>query len=178
MITAITALFTVLTSGAGGGILGGVFGIFRQSQERKERIEMARVELERDQLDYKNAKEERSHALLMLEKTGDIELETIKVESNAHIEVTNQKALSNAQEVFKDLNTTKGMDNYRASVRPSVAYWAVVLFTVMLSWSFWKFNETIDTETGKQILIGMFATLTFTLTSVISFYYVSRRNSK
>jgi hypothetical protein len=48
----------------------------------------------------------------------------------------------------------------------------------MLAWSFWKFNDQLDSETGKLILLGLFSTLSFIVTSVISFYYVSRRNSK
>lgn len=177
MITGLTALFSVLTSGAGGGIIGGIFGLFKQGQERKERVEMARLELERDEMEYKNASEERKHALIMLEKGAEMEAMKIETEAEAHIEVANQKSLGKAQDVFKSLKTTSGMDNYRASVRPTLSYWIAILFTIMIGWAFWKFNATIDDETGKTILIGMFSTLTFTLTSVVSFYYVSRRNN-
>lgn len=177
MLTTLTALFSVLTSGAGGGLLGGIFGIFKQSQERKERVEMARINIERDNLEYQNAKAERDHALLMLDKGGEIEVEKVQVEAEAEIEVAHQSALSSAQEVFKNLKTSTGMDNYRASVRPSLAYWGATLFTVMLCWAFIEFHSTIDAEIGKQILVGMFSTLTFIVTSITTFYYVSRRNS-
>lgn len=177
MLTTLTAIFTVLTSGAGGGLLGGIFGIFKQSQERKERVEMARINLERDNLEYQNAKAERDHALLMLDKGGEIEVEKIQTEADAEIEVAHQSALSSAQEVFNNLKTTSGMDNYRASVRPTLAYWGAILFSSMLGWAFYKYHGLIDAETGKQILVGMFSTLTFIVTSITTFYYVARRNT-
>ena len=177
MLTAVSGLFAVLTSGAGGGLLGGIFGIFKQSQERKERVEMARINLERDDLEYQNAKQEREHALLILEKGGEIEVEKVKTEAEAEVEVAHQSALSSAQDALKSLKTTSGMDNYRGSVRPTLAYWGALLFTIMLCWAFLKFGDTIDKDTGKQILIGMFSTLTFIITSIITFFYVARRNS-
>ena len=177
MLTAVSGLFAVLTSGAGGGLLGGIFGIFKQSQERKERVEMARINLERDDLEYQNARQEREHALLILEKGGEIEIEKVKTEAEAEIEVAHQSALSSAQDAIKNLKTTSGMDNYRGGVRPTLAYWGALLFTIMLCWAFWKFGDTIDPDTGKQILIGMFSTLTFIITSIITFFYVARRNS-
>jgi len=167
----------VFTSGAGGGIVGGIFGLFKQSQERKERVEMARINVERDQLEYENASKEREHSLLMLEKGAEIELEKVQTETEAEIEITQQNALSSAQDALKNLNTSTAMDNFRASVRPLLAYWGVTLFTAMLGWAFYEYKDTIDKDTGKQILIGMFATLTFIVTSITSFYYVSRRNS-
>lgn len=188
MISALTALFTVMTSGAGGGILGGIFGLFKQSQERKERVEIARIEKERDELEYRNAESERKHAMDMLNRqaelgleqtrvAGQLELEKVQTETEAAAEIANQKALNSAQKVFANLKTTSGMDNYRASVRPSLAYWFAFLFSLMLGWAFWEYREQIDPETGKQILIGMFGTLTFLVTSIGTFYYVSRRNS-
>lgn len=176
MITAITALFTVFTSGAGGGIVGGIFGLFKQSQERKERIEMARVNLERDQLEYANAAKERDHALVMLNAGAKVELDKVEMETEAEIEITHQHALSSAQDALKNLKTTSGMDNFRSSVRPVLAYWGAILFSVMLGWAFMEYRETINSETGKQILIGMFSTLTFIVTSITTFYYVARRN--
>ena len=173
----ISAILAILSSSAGGGLLGGFFGLFKQSQERKERVEMARVNLERDNLEYKNAQAERDHALLVLEKGGQIELEKIQTESDAEIEVAHQSALSSAQDALKGLKTTTGMDNFRASVRPVLAYWGALIFTIMLVWAFSEFSDTIDKETGKEILMGMFATLTFIVTSVVTFYYVARRNS-
>lgn len=176
-MSVLAGLISVLTSGAGGGILGGIFGIFKQSQERKERVAMAEINLKRDQLEYENAKAEREHALSMLSKTGELELQKIQTETEAEIEVAHQSALSSAQDALKNLKTSSGMDNFRASVRPTLAYWGALLFTIMLAWAFSKFHQTIDVETGKQILLGLFGTLTFTLTSVISFYYVSRKNT-
>jgi hypothetical protein len=177
MLEALTGLFAVLTSGAGGGILGGIFGLFKQSQERKERVEMAKINLQRDDLEYKNAREERAHALQMLEKGAEIELEKIQTETEAEVDIAHQTALSSAQKVFNSLKTTSGMDNFRASVRPILAYWGAILFTAMLAWAFAKYHHLIDKETGKQILIGMFSTLTFIVTSITTFYYVARRNA-
>lgn len=177
MIATVTTIFTLLTSGAGGGILGGVFGLFKQRGERKERAEMEKLAIRRDMMEYRNASAERRHALQMMEMGAQIELEKVQSETDAEIEIANQQALSSAQDALKNLKTTSGMDNYRASVRPTIAYWATILFTTMIAWAFYKFSPTIDQDTGKQILLGMFATLTFVVTSVTTFYYVSRRNS-
>ena len=177
MFTAITTLFTVLSSGAGGGIVGGIFGLFKQSQERKERVEMARVNLERDQAEYANAKEERSHALEVLSRTGEIELDKIQTEADAEVEVAHQAALSSAQDALKNLKTSTKMDDYRASVRPTLAYWFAGLFSIMLGWAFWMFHDTIDALTGRELLLSLFGTLSFLVTSIGTFYYVARRNS-
>jgi len=177
MIETIAALFSVFTSGAGGGLLGGIFGLFKQGQERKERIEMARINIERDEAEYRNAGEERKHSLLMLEKGAEIEIEKVEAETEAEIEVSHQAALSSAQDALKGLNTTSGMDNYRASVRPSLAYWAMGVFSIMLGWAFWEYKGHISDETGLDLLVGMFATLTFIATSMTTFYFVSRTNS-
>lgn len=176
MIEAISGIFAVITSGAGGGLLGGIFGILKQSQERKERIAMVELNLKRDQLEYRNAKLEREHALMMLDKTGDIELKRAESEAQVEMEVAHQSALSSAQDALKSLKTSSSMDDYRASVRPTLAYWGAILFTVMLGWAFAGYRDTIDQDTGKQILTGMFSTLTFIATSVTTFYFVSRRN--
>lgn len=176
MITAISTIFTLLTSGAGGGIVGGIFGIFKQKQERKERVEMAKINLERDKLEYENAQKERDHALVMLEKGAELELRKVQTEAEAEIEVSHQAALSSAQEALKHLKTSSKMDDFRASVRPVLAYWGAIIFTSMLAWAFVKFNSTIDEQTGRNILTGLFGTLTFIVTSITTFYYVARRN--
>jgi len=176
MITALTAMFSLFTSGAGGGIVGGIFGIFKRSQERKERAELARIELARDKLDAAEAKAERDHALVMLREGAKVEIEKVQTESEAEIEIAHQSALSSAQDALKGLKTTSGMDNFRASVRPALAYWGAALFSAMIAWAFYSYHNTITEEEGKQILTGMFATLNFVLTSIVTFYYVSRRD--
>ncbi len=176
MIETIGALFSVLGSGAGGGIVGGLLGIFKQSQERKERVEMARINVERDQIDYQNAKEGRAHELAMLEKGGKIEVEKVASESDAAIELGRLSAIKSAHKSLNNLDTSTGVDNFRAMVRPSLAYWATTLFTVMLFWAFYEFVDTITAADGKEILIGMFATLTFIVTNIVTYYYVARRN--
>lgn len=179
MLTALTGIITVLTSGAGGGILGGVFGLFKQSQERKERIELEKIQVERDRLDIEDRKLEREHQLTMLEKGAELKIQEVQTEAEAEMEIANQAALQTAQKAeFSKLNTTSSMDNYRASVRPTLAYWAAILFSLALGYAFYKWNAKIDQDTGKQILLGMFGTLSFTVTSVVTFYYVSRRNGQ
>lgn len=174
----IASIVTLLTSGAGGGIVGGVLGLFKQRSERKERIETARINLERDKIDYENSEKERQHALVMLERGAKLELEKVETEAEKEIEVSHQKALSSAQDALKNLKTSTGMDNYRASVRPTLAFWFVLLFTVLLCWAFYSFHESITEETGGKLLEKLFSTLTFTVTSIVTFYYVARRNSK
>jgi len=174
----LTGILTALSTGAGGGLLGGLFGLFKQSQERKERVEMARIELERDTAEYTNDKAEREHALSMLEKGGRLEIEKVMTESEAEIEVSHQATLGAATIAeFSNLNTSSWMDNFRASIRPSLAVWASALFTTMLVWAFCEYSDKITAEEGKVILLGLFATLEFTVSSVVTFYYVSRRNS-
>ena len=173
----IETIFSVLTTGAGGGIIGGILGLFKQHQETKKEIAHAKINLQRDEMEYRNAEAERVHALTMLEKGAQIELEKVQTETEAEIEVANQKALGNAQRVFANLNTTSGMDNYRASVRPTLAYWAIALFSAMLVWAFYRFNGLVTQEIGLGILTDLFGTLTFTMSSVVTFYYVARRNN-
>ena len=188
MITAFAGIFSILSSGAGGGLLGGVFGLFKQSQERKERVEMAEINLERDNMEYANAKDERAHSLVMLERTaelklegiqvsGQLELEKIQTETEAEVELSHQATLSSAQDVLKGLKTSSAMDNYRASVRPTLAYGFAIIFCAMLGWAFVEFSDQIDPATGRELLVGLFGTLTFLVTSIGTFYYVARRNS-
>lgn len=172
----ITGIFTILTSGAGGGIIGGLLGLFRKSQEMKERIEFERLQIEREENQRVDRDNQRNHDMEMLRMGGDIDLQQSINEWNSKIEIANQQALSKAQDGLNNLNTTSGMDNYRASIRPTLAIWVSVLFTVMLVWSFYKWNHLIDNETGYEILMGLFATLSFSFTSVIVFYYVNRNN--
>ena len=178
MIDTIGSVLGLLGSGVGGGLLGGIFGIWKQRQERIERAEMARIELERDQAEYANAKAERDHSLVLLEKGAQLEVDKIEVEAEAEMEIANQAALGGAQRAeFGKLNTTSGMDNFRACVRPVLALWAWALFNSMLGWAFYKFADRIDAEMGLQILLGLFATLNFTVSSIVTFYYVARRNN-
>lgn len=179
MLTAISGIITLLSSGAGGGILGGFFGLFKQSQERKERIEMEKIQVERDRIDAEDRKLEREHQLTMLERGAELQIEQAQTEAEAEMEVANQAALQTAQKAeFSKLSTTSGMDNYRASVRPTLAYWAATLFSLALGYAFYRWNAKIDPETGKEILLGLFGTLSFTVTSIVTFYYVSRRNGQ
>lgn len=162
----IETIFTLLTSGAGGGLLGGIFGLFKQREERKERLAVAELNLKRDEMEY-------AHERSML----DAQLQQTQLEAEKEIEVANQRAVNTAQRSFANLSTTSGIDNFRASVRPVLAYWAITAFTVMLAWAFAEYVHMISQDEGLKILLGMFATLNFTVTSVVTFYYVARRNN-
>ena len=172
----IDIILGVLTSGAGGGIIGGILGLFKQAQERKERIEVAKFNLERDRLEYENAEKERNYRLAMYKKGADIDFEKVQTEAEREIDVSHMEALSNAQEVFKNLKTSVWMDNFRASVRWVLAYWAATLFSIALIWSFYEYRGLITPESGKNILIDLLSTLTFVVTSIVTFYYIARRN--
>lgn len=174
----IATLLAVLTSGAGGGIVGAITGIFKQSQERKERVAMAELELKRDEAEYANAQAQRAHELVLLEKGAKIELDKIETEADMEIEVSHQETLGQAQIAeFKNLNTSSWMDNLRASVRPVLAYWFTFIFNVMLIWAFMEYSDQLTDSDGKDILLGLFGTLSFTVTGIVTFYYVTRRNS-
>lgn len=172
----LTTLFTLLTSGAGGGLLGGIFGLFRKSQEVKERIELEKIQMQREEYQRQDRASQRDHEVKILEMGGDIDLKQSINEWQGRIEVANQAALSKAQDSLNNLNTTSGMDNYRASVRPTQAYWITVMFTVMIGWAFSKWHGLITDEAGYEIMMGMFSTLSFAFTSVIMFYFVNRNN--
>lgn len=185
MISAILGLFS---SGFGGGLFGGIFGLAKQFLERGERAQQRKDDLDRDRLEYDNADKERSHALVMLNRAAELNLEQSKVEAaadlaeteaetEAEVAVANQKALNSAQDVFKNLKTSKGMDNYRGSVRPTLAFYYTILFSAILWWFFDDYAGVITDEEGKSILLALIATLNFTVTSIVTFYYVSRRNS-
>jgi hypothetical protein len=177
-----SAILAMLLGGSGGGVLGslfgGVFGLFKQNMDRKERIELERIRIERDKIDLDNDREERNHQLLLLEKTGGIQLKEAQTEAEAEMEIAYQDNFGKAQMAeFSGLITTPKMDNYRSSVRPTLAYWFSALFSVLLIWAFCAFSDLILPDEGKLILTGLFATLTFTVSNIITFYYVSRKNT-
>lgn len=172
----LTSLIALLSSGAGGGLFGGIFGLFKQHLERKERVEMARISAEREAAAFAAEAAERAHQLVMLETQGQLQLQAVATEAEAAVDVAQQEALGQAQQVFASLKTTSDMDNFRASVRPALAYAVFVLFALMLGWAFWEFQDTIDEATGRELLLGLFGTLTFLVTSIGTFYYVARRN--
>mgnify|MGYP000389160619 CR=1 FL=1 len=175
----LTGGLSLLTGGAAGGVVGAISAIWKSSQENKLKIELERLNNEREAREYDNAKSEREHQAWLVTQGHANEMDKIKTETDAELDIATMQALqvSSAAE-FGDLNTTSAMDNYRASVRPTVAYWSVLAFNVMLCWAFSEFSDQINESAGLQILLGLFATLNFTVASVISFYYVSRNNRK
>tara|TARA_R100001244_G_C5145734_1_gene128773 strand:- start:488 stop:1015 length:528 start_codon:yes stop_codon:yes gene_type:complete len=174
----LAGILSILTSGAGGGLIGGIMGLFRQSSESKERVALAKLAIERDSLEYREANLEREHQLVMLNSGAKIELDKIITETEAQAEIATVTALGKAQKVFAKLKTSSWMDNYRASVRPTFAYFVMAMFTVFLAWSFNHHSEGIGADQGGVILIGLLDTLVFMVTSITSFYFVSRPNTK
>ena len=174
----LAGILSILTSGAGGGLIGGIMGLFRQSSESKERVALAKLAIERDNLEYREANLEREHQLTMLNSGAKIELDKVITETEAQAEIATVTALGKAQKVFAKLKTSSWMDNYRASVRPTFAYFVMAMFTVFLAWAFSHYSDGIEASQGAIILMGLLDTLVFMVTSITSFYFVSRPNTK
>lgn len=182
-----TSIIALLGSGSFGGLLGGAFSLIKQWLDRGERAQQRADTLARDRLEYEEAERERAHSLLILSRTAEAGLRQAETESaaalamteaqtEAEIAVANQQALSAAQGVFAGLKTSSWMDNYRGGVRPTLALYFSALFSICLWWFFDTYADTITDEEGKTALLGLVATLNFTVTSIVTFYFVSRRN--
>tara|TARA_R110002012_G_scaffold61450_1_gene161099 strand:+ start:1642 stop:2166 length:525 start_codon:yes stop_codon:yes gene_type:complete len=170
-------LVGLLVGGAGGGVLGGVFGLARHFMDSRKSVSMENIKLDRDKLDAEESKKEREHALLLIEKQSDVRLAETEARIEGEISIEHSKALREGQKVFHGLKTTSKMDNYRASVRPTLAYWFSVIFSGFLFWSFYNFSDTLI-QSAPQMMIGLVSTLTFIVTSIITFFYVSRPNAR
>lgn len=172
-------ILSLLTSGAGGGIVGGVLALFRTAGERKERLESRRIDLERDKMEYDDRRASEKFQKDMLTAGAEINLKQTETEGEVAIELANQASLSASQvQEFKDLNTSGWVDNLRAMIRPLLALFFTAFFTVIFLWSFKVYRGQLTALDGKEILMGLFLTLEFAVTSILSYYYVSRRNSK
>lgn len=168
----------LLVSGAGGGILGGVFGLARHFMDSRKSVSLAELELKRDKLDAEESQKERDHALLMIEKQADVNLAEKEAVIQGEIDIAHSKTLSVAQDKeFSGLKTSKFMDSYRASVRPTLAYWYSAIFSAFAFWAFYKFNHLLAASAGT-IILELVGTLTFIVTSIITFFYVSRPNQR
>lgn len=174
-----STIVTLLTSGAGGGIVGGILALFRTAGERKERLELEKLSVQRDQMEIEDRRATERHDLAMLEKGAEVKIQQAQAEGEiaADIENTRQRGMAAAAE-FTGLKTTSGMDNFRAAIRPALASIFTVFFICVFLWAFAQYREQLTASDGKEILLGLFATLEFAVTSIISFYYVSRRNAK
>jgi len=175
----IATLITLLTSGAGSGIVGGIFGIFRQWGDRKERVRMAEIGLENRRVEAEEAQKVREHGLVMLKESADLALIQTKVEMDGAAAIANQQAQAAAQTAeFSNLDTkTSSVDKLRGSVRPVMAYWVMTMFNLALAYSFYKWADKITPVEGKEILLLLVSTLLFMATSITTFYYVSRKNA-
>ncbi len=174
-----TALFSLLTSGAGGGIVGGVLALFRTAGERKERLESKKIDLERDAMEYANIRATQSHEKDMLTAGAEIALKQAETEGEIAADITNSTSKGKAVvSEFKDLNTSGWVDNTRALIRPVLSIFFTVFFTIIFLWSFNQYRDQLTAIDGKEILMGLFLTLEFAVTSILSFYFVSRRNAK
>lgn len=183
----ITAILTFFGSSAGGSIVGGVFGMFSKIIDGKnqreadaiasaERIESGKINLERDKMEYENAKAERDHAITMHEKGALFALQKVETETEAANDIAHMEALGQAQDVFANFKTDTKTDNYRALVRPNLAYWAAGLFTVILLWAFYVYRGQITQSQGSELLLMMISTVCFTVSSIVTFYFMARRN--
>lgn len=174
----LSGLLSVLTTGASGGIVGGILALFRTAGERKERLALKEIELKRDQAEYADARAREQHQLTMLEKGAQLELEKTQTEGEIAADLAHQQTLSTAQVAeFQKLNTSRWMDNWRASVRVFLGYSFTAVFFAALFWAFGTYRDDITADQGLEILIGLFATLEFGVSSVISFYLVARANA-
>jgi len=174
-----TALFGFLASSAGGGIIGGGFALIKQIIEGRTLIATKELDNKKEVLRQAEAQRDREHEVLMLQEQTKSKSKIVEVKTEAKVELeTMQSRGMNVIEEFKGLKTSSKMDNYRASVRPTVAYWALLMFNLSLGYCFWRYGHLIPEETGLAILLGLVSTLNFMITSVISFYYVSRPNHK
>lgn len=173
------ALVSILTSGASGGLIGTVAGLFTKSKELKHEQEMARIQLERDIEDRKARESERQHEMQMLEVRGSQQITQTQLESEARAELEVIKARGQGQMAeFGNLNTSGWMDNLRASVRPLLAYLYTGVFMVFLGWAFASYRSEISPDEGAEILFSLFLILEFMVTSVGTFYYIQRRSSQ
>lgn len=174
-----TAILGILTTGAGGGIVGGLLALFRTSGERKERLALAQLELDRDRMDAAEAAKEHDRAKEMIALNASVQLQKVETETDAEIEIEGMKALDSAQIAeFANLNTSTWVDNWRAIIRPALCTALSFIFFGMLIWAFAKYNDEITATEGKEILAGLFLTLEFGVNAAWSFYYVARRNSR
>ena len=173
------AILSLLTSGAGGGIIGGLFALFRTAGERKERLESKKIDLERDKMEYENIRATQSHEKDMLAAGAEIALKHAETEGEiaADLAITAAKTAAVVTE-FKALNTSSWVDNVRAMIRPLLALYFTAVFSYILFWAFSTYKGQLTALDGKEILMGLLLTLEFAVTSILSFYYVSRRNAK
>ena len=173
------ALLGLFTSVAGGGIIGSFTGLIKNLMDSRERSKIAQIGLDRDRLDMEAASLEHTRALELIEKGASIDLAKTRTEGEAAIEVTTAESRGAAViSEFKSLNTTTFMDNLRGSVRPVFAYLVMGVFGYMLFMVWKQYGGLITAEQGLALLIVLIDTLVFMVTSITSFYYVSRRNPK
>lgn len=171
------ALLGIFTSVAGGGFLGSLTGLFKNFMDSRERTKLAQLELERDRLDMEAAALEHTRALELIAKGAEIDLAKTRTEGEAAIEVATAESRGAAViSEFKNLKTSSFMDNLRASVRPVFAYLAVSTFGYMLVNAWLAYGHLLTQEQGLALLLVLIDTLIFMVTSIVSFYYVSRRN--
>ena len=171
-------ILSIFTSGAGGGIVGGILALFKTAGERKERLELAKLELQRDQEEYKALKEQRDHEAAMQAAGAAQALAQAETEGNIAADIQNSKAKATGLLTeFAKLQTSQWVDNIRGLVRPLLVLWAVSLFSAMFVWAFGEYSDMLTKEDGKEILMGMFLTLNFSLNAIVQFYFVARSNS-
>lgn len=156
-----------------------VAGIFTKSRELKHEAEMAKIQLERDIEDRIARSEEREHEMDLLELQGRQQVQHLQIDMEGRAELEALQGRAQAQQgEFANLKTGKGMDNFRASIRPAMAVWYTIAFSAFLGWAFFSFSDQITPEQGGEILFSLFVVLEFMVTGVGGFYFGHRRSSQ
>jgi len=171
-------ILAIFTSGAGGNIMGGILALFKTAGERKERIELRRLDIEQDNLEYAEAEKLRAHERETTQQDADNAIRQTETEGDIAAEVAT--VTSRGQAVVAEINnlkTSQWVDNIRALMRPLLVTWAVSFFTGMFIWAFGKYSGLITQAEGIEILKGMFLTLNFAVNASIQFYLVARSNN-
>ena len=171
-------IMTIATGGVGGGLIGSIVGLCKAKIDNTRETAMETLRADRERAEYLEGEKERAHELQMMQADTVGRERIAETEGSAAADIEHMRAMGKAQAVFAGLKTSRFMDNYRGSVRPTLAYWTNFVFTLMLGWAFYKFHAQITADQGAQILIGLIATLTFLVTSQNSFYYVQRPTAK
>lgn len=169
------AITSILVSGAGGGIVGIVSGLFKKGMDLRHEAKLEEIRLERDREDRIAREIEQGHEIEMLQlrQQGRVEQAQVETEGQAEIEALRGQMEAQRHE-FGNLSTSTWMDNLRSSVRPVLAYKYSFLFTALLFWAFWRFSSMITADQGLTLLTGLMNTLEFAVMAIIGFYYVQR----
>lgn len=172
-------LLALLTAGTGGGLIGGATGLVSKLIDMRHAARMEEVRLKREEQARIERQDEMAHELALHAAGALAAREQAEVQAEADAIKGQMEALKAGQAAeFTTLKTTSGMDNYRASVRPTLAYVVSTVFLSLCLWAFYEFASTITVAEGAALLKNLIVTLESMATAIIAFYYVSRSNLK